>query len=36
LPEEKYPKTTDEYNALYDASKAVTTSPLDAKNLQKI
>jgi hypothetical protein len=36
LPEEKYPKTTDEYNALYDASKAVTASPLDPKNLQKI
>ena len=35
LPEEKYPKTPDEYNALYDAAKAVTASPLDAKNLQK-
>jgi hypothetical protein len=31
LPEEKIPKTTEEYNALYDASKAVTTSPLTQK-----
>jgi hypothetical protein len=34
LPEEKYPKTTEEYNAFYDASKAVTTSPLTQKMLK--
>lgn len=35
LPEEKMPKTTEEYTALYDASKAVTASPLDQKNMAK-
>ena len=35
LPEEKYPKNTEEYTALYEASKAVTTSPLDPKNQAK-
>lgn len=35
LPEEKYPKTPEEYTTLYDASKAVTASPLDAKNQAK-
>ncbi|MBP7356499.1 MAG: cytochrome c [Cloacibacterium sp.] len=35
LPEEKMPKTTEEYTALYEASKAVTTSPLDPKNVAK-
>ena len=32
LPEDKYPKTPEEYNALYDASKTITASPLDPKN----
>lgn len=35
LPEEKMPKSTEEYTALYDASKAVTTSPLNPKNVAK-
>ena len=35
MPEDKYPKNTEEYTALYDASKAVTTSPLDPKNQAK-
>jgi mono/diheme cytochrome c family protein len=35
LPEDKYPKNTEEYTALYDASKAVTVSPLDPKNQAK-
>ncbi len=35
LPEEKYPKNAEEYTALYDASKAVTISPLDPKNQAK-
>lgn len=35
LPEDKYPKNTEEYTALYDASKAVTSSPLDPKNQAK-
>lgn len=35
LPEEKYPKNVEEYTALYDASKAVTASPLDPKNQAK-
>jgi cytochrome c len=30
------PKTTEEYNALYDASKAVTTSPLTQKSSKDI
>lgn len=32
LPEEKMPKNVEEYTALYEASKAVTVSPLDSKN----
>ncbi len=35
LPEDKYPKTPEEYTALYDASKAVTVSPLDPANKAK-
>lgn len=35
LPEEKMPKTTEEYTALYEASKAVTNSPLNPKNVAK-
>lgn len=35
IPYEVYPKNADEYNAMYDASKTVTQSPLDVKNLDK-
>lgn len=35
LPEEKMPKNVEEYTALYEASKAITTSPLDPKNQAK-
>lgn len=35
LPENEYPKTPEQYTVLYDASKAVTASPLTASNLEK-
>ncbi len=35
LPEDQYPKTPEQYTALYDASKAVTASPLTAANREK-
>ena len=35
ISEETLPKNMDEYNAGYDASKAITASPLKAENLEK-
>ncbi len=35
VSEETLPKNVDEYNAGYDASRLITTSPLDPKNLEK-
>ncbi len=35
ISEETLPKNVDEYNAGYDASKLVTASPLNPKNLEK-
>ena len=35
VSEESLPKNMDEYNAGYDASKAITASPLRAENLEK-
>lgn len=35
ISEEILPKNVDEYNAGYDASKAITTSPLKVENLDK-
>ena len=35
VSEETLPKNVDEYNAGYDASKTVTVSPLNPKNLEK-
>lgn len=35
VSEETLPKNVDEYNAGYDASKSITTSPLKPENLEK-
>lgn len=35
LPEDKYPKNTEEYTALYEAAKAVTAAPLNPSNAAK-